>query len=298
MNWLVAVVAVTIAALIAYAVRVPVRRTRYGDEPPKVLSLRRLVIVAYPLALILATACASVHTVNSGHVGVVYEFGAIVDQVGEELQLTAPWQSIREANVQVQRNVFERLECFSKETQNVYVRATLNYQPEAARVPQLYREVGANYFNTLVESRVNQHFKDETVKYPALEIAPNREEIRAAIRDRLSRELGPYGIRVLDVNIDNIAFSPEFEASIERKQIATQDALRAEQLVQQRRFEAQQREEEAKGTARAIELEGEALRRYPEILQLRALDQLKNVQWGILPQGGLPLFQLPGLTGR
>ena len=37
----------------------------------------------------------------------------------------------------------------------------------------------------LIEPRVAQNFKDETVKYKSVDIAPNREKIRQAVRQRL-----------------------------------------------------------------------------------------------------------------
>jgi len=92
-------------------------------------------------------------------------------------------------------------------------------------VQQLYRTVGLNFFNVLVESRVIQNFKDETVKYKSVEIAPNRESIRKAVRERLEKELSPFSIEVVDLLLDNIDFNPEFKKAIEDKQIATQRAL-------------------------------------------------------------------------
>lgn len=198
------------------------------------------------------TAFASIHQIPAGHVGVVYEFGAIKGQIGEGFNLLAPWRTTRDANIQVQGHKFPDLQSFSKETQDVIVSATLNIKTDIGAIQKLYREVGPNFFAILVEPRVNQNFKDETVKYLSVDIAPNREEIRKAVRQRLEVELAPYSIQVVDLLLDNIDFSEEFKNAIEAKQIATQRALEEEQKVYVSRYQANQAIEQARGQGEAI----------------------------------------------
>ena len=59
----------------------------------------------------------------------------------------------------------------------------------------------------LIEPRVAQNFKDETVKYKSVDIAPpDREKIRQAVRQRLEAELSPYSIHIIDLLLDNSGF--------------------------------------------------------------------------------------------
>ena len=183
----------------------------------------------------------------AGHIGVVYEFGGIKGQIGEGLQFVAPWRDVLLANIQVQRRVFDKLNAFSEESQDVFVRATLNVRVSPQTIQELYRTVGPNFFNVLIESRVIQNFKDETVKYKSVEIAPNRENIRKAVRERLEKELSPFSIEVVDLLLDNIDFNPEFKKAIEDKQIATQRALEEQQKIEGEKHKAQQAIERAKG---------------------------------------------------
>ena len=111
--------------------------------------------------------------------------------------------------------------------------------------------MGTDWFDRLVPNNLNQAFKDEAVKFKAVDIAPNREPIRTAVLKALRTRLSPYSIRVNDLNIDNIEFSQQFEAAIEAKQEATQAALRAEAQVQQAKFEAQSVVAKAQGEADA-----------------------------------------------
>jgi len=243
------------------------------------------------------TVLASFHQVQAGHVGVVYEFGSIVGQLPEGFQITAPWRSVRQANTQVQRHTFEKLDSFSEETQDVFITATLNYEVSPDAIQDLYRNVGPDYFDKLVVTRVNQIFKDQTVKYPAVQIAPNREEIRQQTRERLTEELEGFSIRVVDLLIDEINFNPEFKRAIEQKQIATQDALREEQRVRQAEFEAQQVVERARGTAQANRLLSQSLT--PQVIQYQAIERLSDkVQIALIPSGQGVILDPATLLGQ
>ena len=92
-------------------------------------------------------------------------------------------------------------------------------------IQDLYRDVGADYFDILVRPRVLQAFKDETVKYTSVLVAPNRETIRKTVRERLTNELKAHSIAVQDLLVDNISFTKKFQDSIEEKQSQTQLAL-------------------------------------------------------------------------
>ena len=264
----------------------------------KVLYLARLLkpggflIVAL---MIFSTFFASVQQVPAGHIGVVYEFGGIKGQIGEGLQFVAPWRNVLLANIQVQRRVFDKLNAFSEESQDVFVRASLNVRVSPQTIQQLYRTVGPNFFNVLVESRVIQNFKDETVKYKSVEIAPNRENIRKAVRERLEKELSPFSIEVVDLLLDNIDFNPEFKKAIEDKQIATQRALEEQQKIEGEKHKAQQAIERAKGEGSAIlfraEKEAEANRKLaasltPELVRYAMVQKLSDkIQVMMLPSG-------------
>jgi regulator of protease activity HflC (stomatin/prohibitin superfamily) len=245
--------------------------------------------------------------VRAGMVGVVYSFGSIVGQVDEGFHLIWPWWFVTHTDIKVQRAVLDKLPSFSAETQDVYVRASLNYQVSPKAVQTLFRTVGPDYFHVLIEPRVAQNFKDETVKYKSVDIAPNREKIRQAVRQRLETELSPYSIHIIDLLLDNVDFSPAFKQSIENKQIATQKSLEQEQLVSAAKFAAQQRVETEKGEgeAKLARAEKEALANQrlsasltPLLVQHEMIDKLsEKIQIMVVPQGQNFLMQLPNVAG-
>ena len=276
------------------------RAARTGANPGSPERFRGMIAMVAAAAIFvlwagLHTAVAAVKPIEAGHVGVVYQFGEIIGQKSEGLQFIAPWQEIRTQSVQVQRERFEDITAFSSETQDVFVVATVNYSVSANAVQGLYRDVGANWFDRLIQPRVFNFFKEETVKYSTVDVGPNREQIRTAVRNRLASDLEQYSIQIDDLLIDNIDFSAEFKASIEQKQIATQDALREQERIKQKEFEAQQVVATAKGEADAIRerANGQAdantalsASLTPEVIQFQALEKLgDNVQIAFLPAG-------------
>lgn len=290
------VVLTVVAALLFTARRNLPEISAYRES--KVLYLAGLLKPGGVLILALMvffTFFASVNQVPAGHIGVVYEFGGIKGQISEGLQFVAPWRNVLLANIQVQRRVFDKLNAFSEESQDVFVRASLNVRVSPQTIQQLYRTVGPNFFNVLVESRVIQNFKDETVKYKSVEIAPNRENIRKAVRERLEKELSPFSIEVVDLLLDNIDFNPEFKKAIEDKQIATQRALEEQQKIEGEKHKAQQAIERAKGEGSAIlfraEKEAEANRKLaasltPELVRYAMVQKLSDkIQVMMLPSG-------------
>ncbi len=259
-------------------------------------------ILASALAVIVVVggwgAWRSFHSVNAGHVLVVRQFGEIIGQRGDGFQTIAPWQTAEEVSTQVESQRFQMDDrtgagegtissgpAISEETQPVYAVVTLNYRVSDKAVQELFTDVGSTYFEKVVAPRVFQVFKNETVKFKSVAVAPNREQIREAVQLELDRQLDGFSIDVVDFLINDLDFPQEFTEAIERKQVATQDALAARQKVEQSKAEAQQEIERARGQAQAQRLRASSLT--DRNLQFEALQILKEAppQIVFLPAG-------------
>jgi regulator of protease activity HflC (stomatin/prohibitin superfamily) len=234
-------------------------------------------------------AFRSFHSVNAGHVLVVRQFGEIVGQRGDGFQTIAPWQSAEEVSAQVESRKFQMDDrqgiatiedairsgpAVSSETQPVYAVVTVNYRVSEQAVQRLFTEVGADFFDKVVAPRVFQVFKNETVKFRSVEVAPNREAIRREVQAELDDQLDGFSIDVVDFLINDLEFPQAFTEAIERKQVATQDALAAEQRVAQSQAEAQQEIARARGQAQAQRLRANSLT--AKNLQFEALQIFKE----------------------
>ena len=250
------------------------------------------------LFVVLALAVtlrASLHSVDAGHVGVVYTFGAITTQTDSGLVMTLPWQDLKQASIQVQKYTDQNVSAASKETQNLSASVTLNYQVSPIAIQKLYTNVGPNYQDVLIPSRVNNFFKEEAVKYASVDVLPHREDIRIAVRDKLSHELDPYSITVNDLLIDNIHFDDAFTQAIEQKQVATQNAQAEANKVAISEAQAKQKAATAQGDADALRInaQGQAdannllnASLTPQLIQFQAVQKLApNVQIALIPSG-------------
>lgn len=256
------------------------------------------VMIAAFVVWIAVSIGFSLHTVGQRQVGVVYNFsGTITGKVDPGIAWTAPWQHINKANVGILREEFnlDQLNAaVSKDQQPITANLTLNYQVEPAKIIDLYKTVGPQWKQTLMDSRVLQDFKEVTSGFAASEVTTARPQLRQQTRDRLTAELGKYDIKVIDFFVKNLGYSDTYRAAIDRKNVQVQQALQAQAKVAQSTAEANQVIAKAKGDAEAkltrarADAEANRLKRKtltPLILYSNAIDKLSpNVQ--IICSGG------------
>lgn len=234
------------------------------------------------LFFVVVTIASSVKVIPVGNVGIVYQFGDIIAQKNAGLQIVYPWRDVKLANIMNQKQIYPDLNCFSQETQDVFINLSLVFRVSPDIIQTLYRETGYNYIDVLISPKIYQITKDETVKFKAIEVAPNRENIRKAIRSRLQDELKPFSITIVDVLLENINFSEDFIKAINDKQVASQNALKELELVKATQYKAQQVIEKAKGDAEANRLLSNSLT--PQIIQYTMIQKLSDkIQVIMLP---------------
>ena len=189
--------------------------------------------------------------VDSGNVGIVTHFGKIKDNVlPAGFHLTGYFEHVHPVNIrtQISRN---ELVAFSSDIQQVVLLVAINYNitPEIANT--LYKMVGSNYKDTLMMPRLSEDAKAVVSNYTAESLIANREKLSGEILVLLQKDLEEYGITVSAVSIENIDFTDAFEAAVEAKQVATQEAQKAKTLQEQQTMEARQDAERKKIAAEA-----------------------------------------------
>ncbi len=223
-------------------------------------------LTLWVLATAVATGFMSYKQVDFGHVGVVKQFGAIIGTVDSGPHFMAPWKTVESVNIQTNATgfgtnveAFPRIEASSSETQDVFYTVTVNWNVDPANVDNLLIEHGADFFRRIdVQARVEQHFKQTVVGYTSIEATTERAIIREQVTSSLSLELADFYIVVRSIQINNIGYTAAFNDAIERKQVATQDALAAEERVAITEAEARSRVAEAQGVADAAVIAAEA----------------------------------------
>jgi len=219
-------------------------------------------IIGYVLGglVLLVLIFNSFTTVNAGHTGVVTTFGKVNDTVLQEgLHFKIPFvQQIVEIDNRVLK---AEVECSSasKDLQTVSSVIALNYRVNTASSATLFKNVGIDFENTIVNPAIQECVKAITAKFTAEELITNRQTVGDQMRDILQQKIQPYGLNIEVFNIITFEFSDEFNAAIEAKQTAQQNALKAEQDLARIKVEAQQKVEEAKAEAEAYKLKSQQI---------------------------------------
>ncbi len=259
------------------------------------------------LIIIGVVAYSSVQIVDAGHRGVLLHWNAVdtsVPPLDEGLHFVTPFaDSVVNMEIRTLKYV-KSTSSASKDLQTVSTAVTVNYQPSPESVHHLYKNVGLDYENRIIQPAVEEVVKQVTANYNAEELITKRPLVKADIEREITMRLNDFNILTEVISITDFQFSPLFAAAIEAKVEAEQKALKAENDLQRIEVEARQNEQQAKGIAAAniaeASGEAEAIRIINDALAQNPnyLEWLKTQAWdGKLPlvvgEGGTPFIQIP-----
>lgn len=213
--------------------------------------------------------------IGAGERGVVFNRASgIEDRVlVEGVHFRIPFvQTITTLSVRVQKDEV-KAEAASRDLQTVSTVIVVNYHLDVGKVHRIYQQVGdeAVVVDRILKPAVNEVLKAATARLTAEEILTKRPELKATIDKLLSERLIAYNVVLDDVSIVDVDFSEKFDAAIEAKQIAEQEAQKAKFVAQQAQQEAQAEINRAKGSAEAQRLQLETLT--AELLQKQAIEK-------------------------
>ncbi len=142
--------------------------------------------------------------------------------------------------VRVQKET-TKAEAASKDLQSVHTTIMLNYNLDAKKAGDVYRELGADYIEKVIEPVMKEGFKAAAARYTAEDLISKREALKTDARDCLKSRLSAFGIDVVELSVTDFDFSPEFSKTIESNQVAEQLALKAKRDLERIKVEAQQK---------------------------------------------------------
>ena len=225
-------------------------------------AIKRLILTG--LVLVLAFVLFNVCTVQvpTGNTAIITTFGKVEDYTLEAgFHLKSPFQKIILMDNREQKTPFST-QAFSSDIQQVDVIGSINYAINKSTAMTLFKEVGTDYFNKLVNPRMLENTKAVFSKYTAENLVSAREQLSKRIRDNLSAEMDRYGISIISISIENIDFTDAFTDAVEAKQVAAQKKLQAEIEQEQKTMETQQQaqrqEIEADAKAKVVKINADA----------------------------------------
>lgn len=220
----------------------------------------RLIIAAVIVLIVIIIGINSTCTVEAGHSGVVTTFGKVSEGVlAEGLHFKAPFiQNVIIIDNRVLKTDVDSTSA-SKDLQNVTSTISVNYRVGREQSASIYKNVGVAFDEVIVKPAIQECVKAVTAQYTAEELISNRQVVSQKMEDALASKINTYGLNIEVFNIISFDFSDEFNAAIEAKQTAQQNALKAEQDLVRIKVEAQQTIEKAKAEAEAYKVKSQEI---------------------------------------
>lgn len=273
---------------------------------------RRTLIAGAFTFLVLWILSLGVIIVPAGFVGVVRFLGQVQPAV---LYPGASWvvpfvNTVEEVDTRVQPHNFQQLTAATAENLQVTVTGTMNYRLDPAYAGELIQNVGTDFASKIIDPAFSDYIKQVTPAYSADSNSPNfilnkRDEIRQLTKDQLNINLAQYHIIVNDIYIVDIGYPQAYNDAITSKQVEQQNVQREQQILEQRRIQAQQVVVTAQGAADALRetAAGQADANASinesltdQLIRWQAIQKLNpNVQIMLLPEGNSFILPLPSL---
>ena len=267
MGWIL----ISLVAVLVLFVALGFTRSGWRLRPRQLFSLFGLLLVCGGI----------VATVPTGHTGILTTFGKVEDitlEAGVHFKLPVQKVVVMDNRTQVAKIT---LTCFSSDIQEVLVDYSMNYQIDKSNAQTIYKNIGTDYYTTVMQPRIQEVVKSVIAKYTAESLIESRDALSNQITDTLVDELGAYNIEVVSTSVENIDFSDAFTNSVEEKVVALQTKLKTqteeEQKTMQQEENAKRAEIQANADAAVKEIQAQADANVAKI-EAEAEAEVKKIQ--------------------
>lgn len=263
-------------------------------------------------------------TVDAGHVGVVKTMGAVnPTELPPGFHFKKPLMD-EVVSIDTRLKSFQvKADSASKDLQTVSTTISVQHSLVGSMAAESFQSIGDldHIDATVVAPAVQESLKAITAKYTAEELVTRRESVKQQVTDAIKNYIAHTlaekelkgALQIANVAITDFDFSKEFNASIEAKVRAEQEALKAKNEKEKRITEAEasarektlnadaaayQIEKESIARAQAIQREAQALSQNPNLVQLRAVEKWDGQLPTYSAGGGVPFINLPAVERK
>lgn len=291
-------------------------RNPLKDKKGEWSKIRIAIFVIVAVALLL-TGVLGIRTVPSGYAGVTTQFGQITGTTGEGIYWVNPWfgQDVVNIDLQIHKAELANLSCGTNDLQEVTTTVSINYHVESGFIQDIYRTLRTDWETRVIVNNMQESLKASISSFKAEELLQKREAVKVLFLDTLRSRIDKYHITVIDVQLENFAFSAKFNEAIENKATAEQKALEEKNNLEIIRYQQEQEIlkqqaqanmtkiaadayayatlTKANADAEALQLIAQKLNVSPEYLQYLYLQQWDGKLPTYYGSGIIPFFQLP-----
>lgn len=261
----------------------------------KNIALFQLPCILLAIFSFSTTSCV---VVRQGEFGVKRKLGKYEDKVYTSgMRTFNPFTSTivkisgQTENIEVSVNIP------SREGLTIQSEVSILYNVVQKDAPELLRNVGLDYEQTIILPVFRSAVADVTAKYYAKDMhSGGRAEIETSIRELMMQTLSKKGIIVEAVLLKSIVLPRNLTKAIEDKLEAEQQAQRMEFVLQQEKQEAERKRLQAEGQRDANKIISEGLNQ--QVLQFKALEAWLELSKSpnakvIISNGSVPMLMDP-----
>jgi len=177
------------------------------------------------------------------------------------------------------------------------------YRPMEDKLKDILDNMGIDYDQRIIPSIGNEVLKSVVAQYNADQLLTQREKVSLEIREILSKRAKEFNITLDDVSITHLQFSKDFAQSIEKKQVAQQEAEKSKFVVMIREQEKAAAILKAEGDAEAAVLVADAMAKYGQgLVAIRKIEAAQDIMATLRESGNvtflssnaLNMINLPG----
>jgi regulator of protease activity HflC (stomatin/prohibitin superfamily) len=209
---------------------------------------KMVVIGVIIAAIIIITIANPIAIIPAGHVGVKDLFGFVsADTLPPGLRIVVPLTRVVNMSVQTQE-ITEKADTPSREGLIIDLEVSLLYRVDPDKAAEIYKKVGTDYRNVIVEPQFRSAIREITASYDAKSLySSERNKIAGEMQNMFVQLTKSKGMICDQVLLRKVGLPPVIANAIQEKLKREQESEQMKFVLQKEQQEAERKRIEAQG---------------------------------------------------